>query len=458
MSQVVNFPNSMDLRGVKATAEPTMKGEFLEFQSQNQSYGQREKIRIPISNTANTWLHGPDSFLSGRFKIGAVHTGGSIAIDGTVFSLFRNARLLHNNVPIVEQIECGRLWNALFDFQVGHNDRNAKQISHCIAPNDITELNSTLFGSVITSDKYVYFSLCLPMSIVGSLSEKSFPLGALQTGLVLELDVEDLNKMVTTRIPDDQVGEQSATSALTLSNIVIDQLVYNAKVTNVGVYNSVLMASLGPSVVIPGVEYLHDHRDVPSGTSSISANFSFPVKSAKSVLFWLTNSETANGVIKTNKLNSAITQRCMGGNLKEYQLSVDGQNFPQQPIKTDSGTTIGDNNYSGVNGSIPFANLLRCFNMNSSSSGGGVLTQKIYSSAVSTWADDVNAKRTILGIDLDRGSNDNDKYYQGMNLLNSTTSIRCAWNTAPTDPQTLYAYVMHDVGFVIENGYVMVSR
>jgi hypothetical protein len=55
----------------------------------------------------------------------------------------------------------------------------------------------------------------------------------------------------------------SATTALTLTNIVIDQLVYNAKVTNVGVYNDVLMASLGPSVVIPGVEYLHDHRDVP---------------------------------------------------------------------------------------------------------------------------------------------------------------------------------------------------
>jgi hypothetical protein len=44
------------------------------------------------------------------------------------------------------------------------------------------------------------------MSIIGSLSEKSFPLGALQTGLVLELDVEDLNKMVTTRVANDAGG------------------------------------------------------------------------------------------------------------------------------------------------------------------------------------------------------------------------------------------------------------
>jgi len=457
----INFPDSMDLRAIKATSEPTMKAEFLEFQSQNQTYGQREKIKIPISNTANTWLHGNDSFLSGRFKLtGALHPGGSISIDGTAFSLFKNARLLQNNVPIVEQIECGRNWNALFDFQVGHNDRYSKQISHCVAENNFVLMNPTLFGTKIVNNKYVYFSICLPMSIVGSLSEKSFPLGSLNTGFVLELDVEDLTKMITTRAPNNtEFGMQSATTGLTLGKIEIDQIIYHAKVTNVGIYNSVLMSSLGTSFVIPGVEYIHDHRDVPSGTSSISANFSFPVKSAKSIMFWFTNSETATGTEKNNKLNNAITQRSMGGNMKEYQISVDGKNFPQQPIKTDSGSTITDNNFEGVNGSIPFANLLRCFNMNSSSSGGGVLTQVLYSSAENDWdSDSSRTKRTILGIDLDRGSNDNDKYFQGMNLMNSTTSIRCVWNTAATEPHTLYAYVMHDVSFLIQNGYVVVIR
>ena len=183
MAQVVNFPTSMNLSNVKATAEPTMKGEFLEFQSQNQSYGQREKIRIPIANTANTWLHGNDSFLSGRFKVESTATGGSIQLDGSAFSLFQNARLLHNNVPIVEQIECGRLWNALFDFQVGYNERYSKQISHCIAVDENSTFHESLFGVTLTNDKFVYFSICLPMSIVGSLSEKSFPLGALNTGL-----------------------------------------------------------------------------------------------------------------------------------------------------------------------------------------------------------------------------------------------------------------------------------
>ena len=136
MTTVVNFPTSMNLSSFKATAEPTMKGEFLEYQTQNQSYGSREIIRINISNTANTWLHGNDSFLSGRFKVNGSSTGGSIAIDGSAYSLFTNARVTNNSVAIVEHVECGRLWNALFDIQVGHNDRHSKQISHCIAPDD----------------------------------------------------------------------------------------------------------------------------------------------------------------------------------------------------------------------------------------------------------------------------------------------------------------------------------
>ena len=321
-------------------------------------------------------------------------------------------------------------------------------------------MNNNLHGVTLADGLYVYFCITLPMSIVGSLAEKSFPVGALKTNLVLELDVADLNKIVTTREPGaDEVGGHTASTALTLTSIVLDQVVYHAKVSNVGsLYNDVLMSSLGPSFVIPGVEYIANNTEVPANTSSMSANFSFPVKSAKSLLFWFTNTATANGTITAGKLNSPITQRCFGGNLKEYYISVNGQNYPQQPIKTDAGSNLALNNYQGVNGSIPFQQLLRCFNLNSSSNSGGILSQVLYSSPVSTWAGDASCKRTVLGIDLDRGSNDNDKYYQGMNLLNTTTAVRCAWNTAPTESQTMFSYMMHDCGFIIENGYVLVSR
>jgi hypothetical protein len=253
---------------------------------------------------------------------------------------------------------------------------------------------------------------------------------------------------------------QTASTAVALTSIEIDQVSYHAKVSNVGVYNSILMNALGPSVVIPGIEYMADNKEVPAGTTSMTTNFAFPVKSAKNVLFWFTNSETAQGVVKAGQLNSAITQRCAGGNLKNYYLSISGVSFPSLPIDASAGT--GDltliNSRTGINGSLPMQQLLRCFNLNSSANGGGVLGHAVYNSSLSTWADDASCKRCILGIDLDRGSNDGDKYFQGVNIQNSTISLRANWNTGPTESQTLYAYVMYDCGFIIQDGVCVVSR
>jgi hypothetical protein len=459
MSQVINFPTSMNLSAVKETAEPTMKGDFMALGSQNQVYVARDTIRVPIPNASNIWLHGNDSFLSFRVKITGASTGGVLSIDGSCYSLIKNARLVHAGNILVEQNECGRLWNALFDLQVSGADRASKEITHGVLDDTQLSRSSGLFGSIVTNDKYLYFSFPLPMSIVGTLAEKSFPLGALSTSMMLELDVEDLNKMVTTRVPAAAtIGAQSASTGLVLTKVEIDQIYYHAKVSNVGIYNNVLMSALGPSVVIPGVEYRHDKKEVPAGTNALTTNFSFPLKSAKSILFWLTNSSTANGNITANKLNSAITQRCVGGNLKNYYISVDGINFPSLPIDASAGTNLALNSRTGINGSLPMQQLLRCFNLNSSITGGGVLSHAIYNNELSTYADDTYTKRAILGIDLDRGSNDGDRYFQGINIQNSTVSLRVEWNTGPAESQIMFAYVMHDVGFVIENGVCVASR
>ena len=93
------------------------------------------------------------------------------------------------------------MWDALFDIQVGHNDRHSKQISHCIAPDEAIVYNTCLYGVTHDDGLYTYFCIPLPMSIVGTLSEKSFPLGALATNLVLELDVADLNKLLPLSYP-----------------------------------------------------------------------------------------------------------------------------------------------------------------------------------------------------------------------------------------------------------------
>jgi hypothetical protein len=67
-------------------------------------------------------------------------------------------------------------------------------------------------------------------------------------------------------------------------------------------------------------------------------------------------------------------------------------------------------------------------------------------------------RRTIFGLDLDRGSNDGDKYFQGLNIQNSTFSVRAEWNTGPTEPITIYSYIRHDCGFIISDGVCIASR
>lgn len=459
MSQVINFPTSMNLSAVKETAEPTMKGEFISYASINQTYGSRQTIKIPIPSASNLWLHGQDCFISGRFKVNAtcVGVGADLSIDGNAYSLFKNARLYNSSNLLTEVVDCNRLYHALFDLQVSYADRFGKDVTHCIDPTS----TFGLYGQTIVSDKYMYFSMTLPMSIVGSLCDKSFPLGALKTGLLLELDVEDVNKILTTREQGTSMieGEQGPSTAVTLNSIEIDQIYYHAKVSNVGIYNNVLMSALGPSVVIPSVEYRSDNKEIPPNTTSMTTNFSFPLKSAKNIIFWFTNTATATGTVTGGKLNSALTQRTFGGNMKNYYLAIDGQSFPSQPIDVSAGTTLANNvRTTSVNGSVAMQQLLRCFNLNSSVSAGGVLCNTIYSNVLSTWAGDATTKRAILGIDLDRGSNDGDKFFQGVNLVNSIVSLRAEWNSPIVESQTLYAYCMHDIGFVIQDGMCVASR
>lgn len=459
MSQQLNFPNSMNLSMVKETAQTTMRGDFLQFTSQNTTYKARDTIKIPIANASNIWLHGQDSFISMRVKINGASTGGQLALDSTVYSMFKTARLTQGGNTLVEQNECGRLWNALFDLQVSGGDRASKEITMGVATGGYD--NFGIFGTPTIDGLYLYFSFPLPMSIVGTLSEKSFPLGAISTGMLLELEIEDVNKFLTTRQPKagGYLGEQSLSTAISALSVEIDEINYNAKVSNVGNYDQVLLDSLGPSFTIPGVEYRHDKREIEAGKSSITSHFSFPLKSMKNFLFFFTNSQTANGEIVGGKLNNAITQRTCGGNLKDYSLRIDGTAFPSQAISASAGANLALNTLEGINSSLPFQHLLRAFNLNSSVSSGGILTYDLYSSPLSTYADDaLYSKRCLMGIDLDRGSNDSDKYFMGVNVQNAVTSLYLNWNTSIVESQTLYTYVMHDVGFIVEQGVCFASK
>jgi hypothetical protein len=126
-------------------------------------------------------------------------------------------------------------------------------------------------------------------------------------------------------------------------------------------------------------------------------------------------------------------------------------------IDASAGSNLTLNARTGINGSIPFQQLLRCFNLNSSVASGGIMSHSLYNSETAGWAQDASCKRWLAGIDLDRGSNDGDKYFQGISIQNSAVAVRVEWNTPATEPITLYTYIMHDVGFIIEGGVCKAS-
>jgi hypothetical protein len=63
--------------------------------------------------------------------------------------MFRNARLINAGSMLVEQNECGRLWNALFDLQVSAGDRMSKEITHGISNDTQLNRSSGLYGKEV---------------------------------------------------------------------------------------------------------------------------------------------------------------------------------------------------------------------------------------------------------------------------------------------------------------------
>ena len=190
MSQIVNFPPSMNLGAVKSPALEDMRPHMMSFRSQNANYGARDTVTIAIpTGQKGMYLHPSDSFISFRLTPVFTATGGTLALDANAYSVFRNARVRHGSNVLVNQRNCNRLWNALFDIQVGTSDREARQIDLGIEGDTTTSNVSNLFGVGLISGQSISCSFTLPMAVVGSLQEKAIPLGWLNTSqLFIELD------------------------------------------------------------------------------------------------------------------------------------------------------------------------------------------------------------------------------------------------------------------------------
>lgn len=455
MSSVVNFPPSMNLAINKAPLLEGMRGGHLQFRSQNSSYGERETISINIpTGQQGMWLHPQDSYLSFRFKPTFTVTAGSVSLDANAYSIFQHCRVRHGSNVLVNQRNCNRLWSALYDVQVPSGERASHTVNLGIKEDNQDARDGYLYGEALTSGQTRGYSMSLPISVLGSLQEKAIPLGWLNSSqLTLELDVESMTKMLTTRTSNNTlVGTAGAntTANPVLTKLEITEVIYHAKVSYVEpMYNDMLLQSLGGSIIIPAVEYASDEKFIGDGAHTINENFSFPFSSMKNFLWWLTINGTANGTPTGYNLNSAISQR-LAGDLKEYMLAFNGQQYGH-PINTATVET------GFINGSTAYQELLRAYNLTSSNSGS-VFTKSLYSSNADLLTDEDETKRFIAAIDLDRGDGNNDRFYQGVNTVNDIVTLQAQFSSSLDTACSLFAYAMYDCAYVIEDGLMSVQR
>lgn len=228
-----------------------------------------------------------------------------------------------------------------------------------------------------------------------------------------------------------------------------------AKISQLGAeYDNLLLSTFqGQPIRIPSVEYKGEQKTVGT-TSAFSDKFSFQYGSVNNIMFWLTNQNTANGVAyATNNYNSDITQRAMG-KLKDYYLTLNGSQFPTQPI---SCALNGQTGYDGSqHPAVAYQHLLRCFNQNTDVTAGGVLDMALYANNISTLSSDKEAKRFVAGISMDRVDGNNEKYMSGMNTIGSNFVLNCTWEAALATDHFLYAFVQHDVAYSLEDGLLSV--
>ena len=457
---VVQLPISMNLGDVKASCVADCKSSTQRLRSDNSTYRENDIVRIEIPcGRKGAWLHPQDSFLEFKFTpVFSAGTAGVISLDGNAFSIFKSIRILHGSNVLVNVQNCNRLYQALYDIQVTSAERNAGQITIGIQRENYNSPHCNLFGQVLTSGNTSQYSMTLPVSILGSLQEKSIPLGWMgASNLYLELEIENINRILTGRTDGDTVGGAvSVASTLpVLTSITLSEIFYNAKVSQLGYeYDNLLLKSLGDAIIIPATEYRGEQKSISSGSSTFSDKFSFNVSSAKMFLWWITNQDTANGVFATNFLNSAITQRQCGP-CKGYNLTLNGEIFPSQPISMalNGATHVANKQY----GAIAYGNLLRCFNQNSDTSAGGVMDFNIYTDNRTTIiSDGETTKRFVGGIDLDRVDCNNSRSMAGMNTMSQNVMFNVDFETALSTSQNLYAFIQYDVAYVLQDGLLSV--
>jgi hypothetical protein len=204
--------------------------------------------------------------------------------------------------------------------------------------------------------------------------------------------------------------------------------------------DNLLIQSTGGIINLPAMSYKAEAKTISSSSSAFNDKFSFQFSSLKNFIFFLINTTTTVGAA----LKRSISARTRA-NVSDFFLTINGEAFPSQTVA----------GYARA-----YSELLRCYDLLTDTSAGGIITYNNYAYDTNTTADDIlNAtyastqqKRYVAGLDLDRFNHSSDTLMSGTSSIGQMINIQLNMSAATSENLTLYAAVMYDVLYHLENG------
>ena len=492
----MSFPKELNLgsnRPMAAAGKPSIN----RYRSDNSSYSGGDIIRLEIPcGRRGQYLFPQDSVIEGRlslnYSITTVAVGGavvplSVYIDQSVYALFNRMRVIHGSTVVEDTLYSNRLWTALYDLQVSEAKRRGDTITKLVFDNSIEvgnyETNGSAFCNHLTGSPVVLsvnaltantqtllvdFCFTLPSAVLGSLCSKAIPLGLMgASSIYLELELANTNVAFVAG-----GGTGTTPCAYTVNSYTIQDIYYNAKIVTLPQdVDDLIIQSTGGVINIPAVAYKCEQKSISSGSSTFNDKFSFQFSSLKTFLFWFASGASAVGNIGLRSISSR--PKCF---LSDYFLLINGEAYPSQQIGYGTGAT---ENVSR-NSARMFAETQRALNYLTDVNAGGIMNfynynfddatvmEGLASATALTTVDPGGVtiqKRFVAGIDLDRFNRSSDVLMCGTSSIGQMININMefsqgcgttlAGNNGAATNINLYASVMYDVLFHVENGQML---
>ena len=484
----MSFPKELNLgsnRPMAAAGKPSIN----RYRADNSSYQGGDIIRIEIPCGRNgQYLFPMDSMIEARIKAnytcvastGATTNANSeLFFDQSVYSLFNRMRIIHGSTVIEDTLYTNRLWTCLYDVQISETERRGDTITKLV--NDNTSsfgglpladqlYNNHLTGTTFkntntagTADTQLYdFAFVLPSGVLGSLCSKAIPLGSMgASSIYLELELAPAN-IAFVSFNGLGTGTGPVQGSIVVNSYTIQDIYYNAKIATLpDDVNRLIVESTGGYINIPAVSYKTELKSIGSTSSAFNDKFSFQFSSIKTFLFWFTSTTSATGDFTKRSISSR--PKCY---LTDYFLLINGEAYPSQSIGYGSAAVA---NTSG-NSARMYAETQRAFNYLTDCNAGGILTYYNYSVDDPTAATEVIGsgalvandpaattiqKRFVAAIDLDRFNRSSDVLMCGTSSIGQMVNINMGFSQAIGTAVNLYASVMYDVLYHVENGQML---